>query len=157
MRLFVLSIVLVLSVAAEQASGLDIVPTYDSSVTSLANAAQWESAFEAAIQEFENAFSDPITINITLKANTGTSIFGHSNYSVHNTYSFAQIRSALQIHATTASDAAATASLGSDPTIGGNFVLNDAQAKALGFRTANNPASDGTVTIGSGTVSRSTR
>jgi hypothetical protein len=129
---------------------LVINPTYDSSVTSLANAAQWESGFQAAIQEFENNFSDPIAINITFKANPGTSIFGHSNYSVHNTYTFSQIVNALQSHATTAADNVALASLTADPTGGGSYVLNDAQAKALGFRSATNPSSDGTVTIGAG-------
>ncbi|EDY16526.1 conserved hypothetical protein [Chthoniobacter flavus Ellin428] len=129
---------------------LVINPTYDSSVTSLANAAQWESGFQGAIQEFENNFNDPITINITFKANPGTSIFGHSNYTVHNTYTFSQIVSALQSHATTAADNVALASLTADPTGGGNYVLNDAQAKALGFRSATNPSSDGTVTIGAG-------
>jgi len=133
-----------------RAAALTITPTWDSSVTSLANAALWESGFQAAIDEFQNVFTDPITINITFKANPGTSIFGHSNYSVHNTYTFAQIVSALQAHATSASDSLALASLTSDPTGGGNYVLNDAQAKALGLRTATNPSTDGTVTIGAG-------
>jgi len=143
-------VAVVVLLARCNAYSLVINPTWDTSVTSLSNAAQWESGFQAAIQEFQNNFNDPITINITFKANAGTSIFGHSNYSVHNTYTFSQIVDALQTHATTAADSVALASLTADPTGGGNYVLNDAQAKALGFRSATNSSSDGTVTIGAG-------
>jgi hypothetical protein len=127
-----------------------IVPTWDSSVTSLGNAAQFEAGCLAAIQTFENTFTDNITLNITFKANPGTSIFGQSNYFVQGTYSYSSIVGALNTHKTTAADTTAVASLTSDPTGGGNFVVNFANAKALGLRAANDSANDGTVTIGTG-------
>jgi hypothetical protein len=141
---------LVGSFGMRTAVALTINPTWDISVTSLADAALWESGFTSAIREFEDNFSDPITLNITFKANPGTSIFGHSNYSVQGVYTFSEILDALQSHSTSSADASAITSLTSDPTGGGNFVLNDAQAKALGLRSATNPSTDGTVTIGTG-------
>jgi ribosomal protein L18 len=65
-------------------------------------------------------------------------------------YTYAQVVSALKSHATTAADQSAIANLKSDPTHGGKFVTNSAEAKALGLRIANNPSTDGTVTIGAG-------
>ena len=132
------------------ADALVIIPTWDSSVTTLPNAAQWESGVSTAIAEFEQALSTAIVINITFKANPGTSIFGHSYFSVHNTYTFDQVVSALQARATSSADKQAMAHLTLDPTNGGRFVLNDPQAKALGFRSATDPGVDGTVTIGQG-------
>jgi hypothetical protein len=142
--------VLLAMVCSSVGRALTINPTWDSSVTSLANAAQWESGFEAAIQEFENDFNNPITINITFAGSPGTSVFGHSNYTVHNTYTYSQIVAALRAQAFTPAALEAVNSLTGDPTNGGNFVVNDAEAKALGLRSATNPSTDGTVTIGEG-------
>jgi hypothetical protein len=46
-------------------------------------------------------------------------------------YTYAQVISALKSHATTAADKSAVANLKSDPTHGGKFVINFAEAKAL--------------------------
>jgi hypothetical protein len=129
---------------------LVINPTFDSTVTSLSNAAQVEAAFNYAAQQYENLFSNPITLNITVKASAGTSVFGESGFAYTYSYSYQQIRSALLANSQTTASAAAIASLSSDPTNGGSFDLNFAQAKALGLRSANNSASDGTFTFGTG-------
>ena len=132
------------------ARALTINPTWDTSVTSLSNSAQFEAGVVAAISEIDSLFIDDVTLNITFVAQGGTSIFGHSHYSVHNTYTFAQIYAALGSDASSPADASAIASLTSDPTGGGAFVVNDAEAKVLGLRSRTNPSMDGSVTIGTG-------
>jgi hypothetical protein len=139
-----------LAYATAARGNLVIDPTFDSSITSLSNASQWESGIDYAIGQFEGWFTNAITINLTFKAAAGTSTFGHSNFTVHNTYNYSQIVNALTSSATSADDAIAIANLGSDPTGGGKFVVNDANAKALGLRAATNTSNDGTVTIGDG-------
>ncbi len=129
---------------------LVINPTFDSSVTSLSNAAQVEAAFNYAAQQFENLFSNPITLNITVKAAAGTSVFGQSGFTYSYSYSYQQIKSALLANSRTTATATALASLGADPTNGGKFDLNFAQAKALGLRSATDSANDGTFTFGAG-------
>ncbi len=142
---------LVTALAANSARAAFVInPTWDSSVTSLSNSAQFISGFTAAINEFESFFCDNVTVNITFKSAPGTSTFGHSNYTVHNTYSYSQIVGALSNHAVSGNDSVALRYLTSDPTGGGFYVVNDANAKAIGLRSANNSSSDGAVTIGSG-------
>ena len=127
-----------------------ITPTWDTSVNNLSNASQFKSGCVAAIQDFENAFTDNITINITFLAQSGTSVFGLSNYQVGTTYKYSAIYNALSSHATSAADATAIASLGGDPTNNSNFVVNNADAKALGLISPTAPGKDGSVTIGTG-------
>jgi len=131
------------------ARALTIVPTYDSSITSLSNAAQIESAFAYAASQFEGDFSDPITLNIDVTAVAGTSILGQSSFSlVPSTYR--QVRNALINHATSADDQSAISSLPSTNPTGGSFSMTSSEEKALGLMTANNTASDGTFTFGLG-------
>ncbi len=54
--------------AVSSASALVIVPTFDSTVSTRADFAQVESAVNYVITQYENEFSDPITLNITIKA-----------------------------------------------------------------------------------------
>ena len=133
-----------------KATSLVINTTFDSTVTSLPNAAQVENAFNYAAQQYESLVSNPIILNITVKASAGTSVFGQSGFTYSYSYSYQQIKAALQANSWTTASAAAIASLGADPTNGGSFDLNFAQAKALGLRSFNDPASDGTFTFGSG-------
>jgi hypothetical protein len=125
---------------------------YTSSVTSLSNAAQIETAVNYVGQELSNQFSDPITLNISVVANPGTSIFGHSTESLIGTYTYGQIRGFLNTDITSSNDTAAVASLPTspDPTGGAKFWLNRAQAKALGQLSGSDSASDGTFTFGTG-------
>lgn len=135
------------------AFALTIHATYDSSLTanlSPADVASAEHAFALAAQTFENAFSDPITINITVKAQAGQSVFGESGYNLQPT-TFNAIRSALNSDKQTADDAAALANFpASDPTGASSWELPFAESKALGLRSANNSASDGTFIFGAG-------
>jgi hypothetical protein len=124
--------------------------TYDGTATSLSNFnTEVKPAFLYAEQQFSNLFSDNITINITLAAVPDTSLFGKSSSSLQSV-SFSALKAALTSHRTTAADNTAVASIGSDPTSGGSFFLNLAQAKALGLRSATDSHSDGTFTFGAG-------
>src|SRR5438105_999761 len=62
------------------ATGLDIHTTFDSSVTSLPNSAQIQSAFNYAAQQYSSLFSNSMRLNITVKASPGTGIFGQSDF-----------------------------------------------------------------------------
>jgi hypothetical protein len=129
------------------AHALTINLTFDSTVTSLPNAAQYEAATTYAAQQLENLFVDNITINIDVVASSDPNVFGMSDFSLVGS-SYAEIRSALVSHATSADDATALANLPmTDPTNGGSFYVNTAQAKALGI-IGPNSSNDGTFTFG---------
>jgi hypothetical protein len=136
--------------SAVPATAMTINFTFDSSVTSLTNSAGVESATIYAGGQFTSHFNDPITINITVSSVPGTGTLGQSSTSLTGTFGYAAVKTALTNDSKSASDATAVASLGADPTGGAAFWLPTAQAKALGQLAANNPASDGTFTFGSG-------
>ncbi len=123
---------------------LTIDANYDSSITSLSNAAQVENAFSYAAQQFDNRFSDPITLNITVSA--GTTGLGNSLTQLVGTLSYSEMKSALASDAKDANDASAVATLGNtDPTGGGNFLVSTAEGRALGLLSGT--SNDGTFTF----------
>ena len=76
------------AVLALPARALTINVTYDSSVTSLTNAAQVEAAFGVAVQMFQNQFTNPITVNITVSFDPSVSLGASQTELVGNpTYS----------------------------------------------------------------------
>jgi len=112
-----------------------------------------ENAFAYAAQQYENAFSDPITINITMATVPGTSIIGESN-TVQLLSTYNGVRNALINDNTLHPSADGTESLGNlpvtDPTgTGTRFVIARAEAKALGV-LASDSTNDGTFTFGAG-------
>lgn len=125
-------------------------PIYDTTVTSRSDAAQIESAFTYAANQFSAYFSDNITININVAASSTISL-GQSSTNLQGAYTYAQVRTALVGDATSADDTTADGSLSSttDPTHGGHFVLSNAQAKALGLLNATSVATDGTFSFAS--------
>ena len=132
-------------------AALIINTTFDSSVTSLANASSVESAFNYAAHEFENLISTPITVNIAVSASAGTTILGQSSTALVGTLGYTSTRAVLSSHATSAADASAVASLPTtDPTGGTSFWFSTADAKALGLIAATNTSTDGTFTFGTG-------
>jgi hypothetical protein len=159
MRIFRIPLPFLASAAAALLSAprapaaLIINTTFASSVTSLSNAAQWESAWNTATAQLQTLFSDSITINITLQAGSG---LGSSSTSLQfvaggTTSGYLVMKADLLADAKTTNDATAYANLPlTDPTGGRQFLVSFANAKALGLRSANNPSSDGTVTIGTG-------
>ncbi|EEF61551.1 NF038122 family metalloprotease [Pedosphaera parvula] len=139
-------------------SGLTIIPTFDSSITSDPQAAQIEATINSAIAVYQSNFSDPITVAITFKKMT--SGLGLSSGVYYQTYSYSTYRAALASHATTTDDATALAYLPNvaNNPVNGNSSVNVklALARALGF-TANPPAGqpDGTVQLNLGIMNLS--
>ena len=128
--------------ALSSARALSINLTYDSSVTSLSNASQFESAVNWAAQRIQGLITTPITVNITVKAVNGASFLGEAGPNYYDTYySYSQIRS----HLTTLASQAYLPTNDPTPT-GGLYVIPNAQAKAWGT-IGPSTASDGTFTI----------
>ncbi len=63
--------VLILFGLAVPVRALTINVTYDSSVTSLPNAAQVEAAVACAVQTFQDLYTNAITVNITVSFSSG--------------------------------------------------------------------------------------
>ena len=132
------------------ASPLTFNVTYDASTSSAP--AAFFSAFNDAIQFFENTFNDPITINIDVGWGeiNGRSLspgdLGNSQTNQQGFYSYPQIKTALQNDSKSAADATGIANLPSTyPVSGAPFVMSDAEAKALGLRAGNAAGVDGYV------------
>lgn len=135
--------------ATFQARALTFNVTYDSSITSLTNAAQVESAFNVAAQTFQNLFTNAITLNLTVAfGNVG---LGQSSFSLYG-YTYAQVTNALSSSRTTSEDTNAIRTLPAvDPTGSDNWYIPFAQVKALKIPDlgANSTENDGTITFSS--------
>jgi MYXO-CTERM domain-containing protein len=118
-----------------------------------ANAVAAQNAWIAAANVFTANFSDNITINITVDAVAGTSVFGESSTSLVST-SYSTFHSLLVADAKTVDDAVSVGPTGSvtaaDP-VGGTHTwwASRAEAKAIGF-IASDLNNDGTTTFGAG-------
>lgn len=123
-------------------SGLMIAPanamlinvTYDTSVTTNANATAIQSAFESVVQHFEAAFANPIQVNVHVgwgKVNTSNisaGKVGETRVSTAGGFkTFAATTAALVAGGVTAPLPAF------DPTGTNRFLIPTAQAKALGM------------------------
>jgi DNA/RNA endonuclease YhcR with UshA esterase domain len=128
--------------------------TYDSSVTSQSQSFQsmFHTAVNAALSFYESEFTNNITVNITFAWGATSSNAVAENSFYYQTYSYAQIVSALKASGKSADDIAAYATLpASDPTGSGHaYALTTAQAKALGLSVGYTPPYDDFVTLGSG-------
>lgn len=115
--------------------------TYDSSVTSLPNAAQVEGAVVDAVDTFQILYTNAITVNVTVYWGptgpfTGGIDLGASQTQLQGQggFGYLQLKNALAAARKTAADTNAVASLpSSDPTGGGSqWWLPRGEAKALG-------------------------
>jgi T5SS/PEP-CTERM-associated repeat protein/autotransporter-associated beta strand protein len=134
---------------ASTVCALTIVPTYDSSVSTLPNFGQIQTAVNYVVAEFGSYYSDPITVNITIKATSDPSVFGESTFNLRG-QTYTQIRSELNNNKTTSADNLAVSSLPASapsPSTDGEYWLNRAQAKALGVIPSDS-SNDGTFTFG---------
>jgi hypothetical protein len=142
----VLPILLALSLPAP---ALTINVTYDSTITSLANAAQVEAAYAIAAQTLEELYTNPVTVNITL--HWGSSSLGHSNGELIGNPDYSDLTNALAAAARTAAASNAVASLPANDPINSTNVywVPNSEAKALGmFDLAPNDTNlDGTVSF----------
>jgi hypothetical protein len=107
------------------------------------------TVISSVAQFFQDQFSDPITINISVAfGNIGG--LGSSSYNLANqTYSYSQIKTALSNDATSSDDVSAVSSLlAADPITGTHsWNMTPAEAKALGLIAGNGTASDGSMTF----------
>ncbi len=146
-----------LAAALSARAALVIVPTYDTSVTSLSgpvtNAAAVETAFGTAVQLFENQFTNNVTINITVYwgANgpfSGGIDLGESQTQFIGFYTYDQITGALSAARVSPADFSSVASLpATDPIAGNSWFCPTAEAKVLGLPGIgpNDPGEDGAV------------
>ncbi|MGA2233734.1 MAG: NF038122 family metalloprotease, partial [Tepidisphaeraceae bacterium] len=138
---------------ARPAIALVIDPTFDSSFSSLSNESQVEGAINYAIEQFEEAYSNPITVNITFEAENTTSFAGETepNY-VFSSYS--SLRTAFVADAASTGNsnqmtAAADNWPATDPTgKGSDWYVPGAEGKALGVVAANSLGVDATIIFG---------
>jgi hypothetical protein len=137
-------------------NGINIIPNFDSSITSDPQAATIEATIKAAISVYHQNFSDPITVNITFAEMADG--LGLSSGTYYNLIPYTSYRAALVSHATTADDTNALAhlpnSLGNPVTGDPNMTLNYALCRALGFGAApGNP--DSTISLNTATMNLS--
>jgi hypothetical protein len=140
--------VLVAAAGPQARAALVITPTYKTATFASYGIANVENAFQYVINEYENLFSDPIHINITVQAgNTG---LGQSSTSLIGFLTYAQTRAALIADNLANPSPNGTISVNNlpvaDPTGGGSFVFAKAEAKALGL-IADDSTNDGTFTF----------
>jgi hypothetical protein len=147
----------VLLMGTQTAPALNFNIQVDTSVTDLLSpedAIAAQNAFNYALQQFSAAYSDPITINITMAASPGTSILGQ-NVAYEYLFDYGTVRNALINDNTANPTANGSLSLGNlpatDPTpTGSMFAISTAQAKALGLADPNDGSLDGVFTFGAG-------
>jgi hypothetical protein len=128
-------------------AGLIINPTFDSSITSDANAAGIISTINQAILMFQTQITTPITVNITF-AEMGSGLGQSSTF--FGTVSYNQYLAALQAHSSgDAVDTSALATLPAGPAnpVNGNTNVDatTANLRALGFSAP--AATDSTISI----------
>jgi hypothetical protein len=126
--------------------------TYDSSVTSLTNAAQVEAAFAVATQTFQSLYTNNMTVNLTVYFSSSVDL-GESYYQMVGNPTYTQLTNALRTARATAADSNSVASLPATNPIGNSvWWIPCAEAKALnGFMgvATNDSAQDGNVTFAS--------
>ncbi len=147
--------VLILFGLASPVRAMTINVTYDSSVTSLPNAAQVEAAVASAVETFQILYTNAITVNITVSFSSSVGL-GQSSTQLTGNPAYSDLVNALAATSTTAADSNSVASLPvSDPTGGGPWWIPTAEAKALGsiggfvYVDPNDPGQDGQVLFAS--------
>lgn len=133
------------------APALTIVPTYDSSITSLANAAQIEGAFSNAAAAFENHFTNVAVINLNVFFTNNISLGASITKFIGNP-TYAQLTNALHNARVSAADSNSVASLPASNPIASTNVwwVSRAEAKmlypyGLTLVTTNNSGLDGSI------------
>lgn len=133
-------------------SGLVINVTYDSSVSSAPSG--FTAAINAAVAYLEKEFTNSMTLNLRVGygevggTTIGAGALGESetNYDV---VSYATLHSALLSHATQPDQVTAAATLPTTSPGTANFMVANAEAKALGLMASNGTALDGAIGISS--------
>lgn len=112
----------------------------------------FRDGMETAARMLEAAFSDDVTINISVHYGNPSDENVSLGGSFRNNISYTNYRNALASDSTTTDDATALASLTTNSSVDGvsNFVIARAQQKALGLLAAHDAGIDGFVTMGTG-------
>src|SRR4051812_18439737 len=122
----------------------------------LAAPQSFRDAMQTAADQLEAAFTDSITINISVGYGEYQGSAIASNISegaaVAGSESYSSLRSQLASSATSADDNASIASLPAGSSLEGqsSFSISTAQQKAFGLLAANAPGIDGYVGMGTG-------
>lgn len=147
------------------AQALVINATFDTSVTSAPEAAQIESAINWVVQTYENQFTNPITVNITVywggSADLGQVGLGESYtmYVGSSDFGYPQLTNALRAARASSYDSNSVVSLPLvDPTGSGNsWYVPRSEAKALKLTSLgvglNDSTEDGEVGFGTNGIS----
>lgn len=141
---------------AGAAQALIINPVYDRSVTSLANAAQIEGAFNAVARDYASSFANPVTVNVGVSWGSvgGQSLpstaVGASVNNLYGYFTYSQVKSFLTSSAASnpANTALATASRSlpsAAPAGPSRYVIASAEAKALGLISGSQSSLDGSI------------
>lgn len=139
--------------AASPANALTIKATFDSSITSLSNAAQIESAFNTVAKFYDTSLSSPVTVNIDVSWGSidgqalGKSALSSSLDNLYGYFNYSQIQGYLDASAAKSTNAALKAAVKdlpkSDPGGVDQYAIPSAEAKALGLISATQPGYDG--------------
>ena len=131
---------------------------FDSSITSLPNAATIEKAFNTAAAAFGTALTNPVTVNIQVswgKVNTTAIAAGDVGETLTpdlGFYTYAQVKTALTNAASSSTDNKVLQNLQTSSAAGDRFLIPLAEAKALGLTSATGTAIDGYIGFGSTTA-----
>jgi hypothetical protein len=150
-----------LAFSSGPARAITIKPTFDASITSRANAATIETAFDAAAAQIDKDFANPATVNITVSWGTaggqklGTGDISGSVDNLSGAYSYsavvADLTAVSKANPKDTTLATAVAHLPkADPTKKNAFEIPYAEAKAIGLLPASLPIADGYVGFSSG-------
>jgi hypothetical protein len=137
-----LSSAFIIFILAQPAQALIINTTYDSSVTSLGNAAQVEAAFGVAAQMFQGQYTNAVTINITVYWGATGPFGGGIDLGASRTHyrgnpTYIQVTNALRAARSSTADSNAVASLpASDPGSPAPWWIPRAEGKVLGTNAA---------------------
>ena len=123
---------------ATSAYSLTIVPTFDVSITSSANAHGITNAIKGAIQVLQSNLVDNVTVNVTFVGDESVGLGQSSTFG--EDFPYANFLTALKSHSASVRDAIALGKLPNsptDPVIGGSQIyLTTAQARLLGLDTS---------------------
>jgi CSLREA domain-containing protein len=140
-------------VTATARTGLVIVPTFDSSITNDPNAAAIENTINTAIQAYENAYSNPITVQIYFEEMS--SGLGQSNTGVVYDATYAGFRSGLAANQASSGQSDQATALAHLPNQTNNPVTGNADVavtpangRALGLNTPGLLDANGNVNTG---------
>jgi hypothetical protein len=148
----VVAVVMLCGNTQANASGLTIIPTFDSSITSLPGAAAVEGSIFAAIADVESHITSPNNITVTIEFQNMGSGLGQSDTTFYFV-SYYDYYNAFKAVATSPAQLTALASLGAAPINGssgnpvnGNnqMLITSAEGRNLGFNTPGATGSSGT-------------